>query len=230
MPVDVEESIPIHPMLPLIFPVVEPINGVKDDIDPDAAWHFYSHSIRRNPNDLKLHTRRIFFSMQHKDAELLPGSLHDLFYVLKDAGENLRIRLLKASAPYLSKKDVTYFAMWIKVGIKKGMGYKWVPGAVLSCGLYGPDQVLLEMNPDAVKQATLSPIEEARSCMEYGQLEVAQKILQDALEKDENNNTIREELAYLDKYTKSKQIHPKNEASHGRFKNTLEKIREVIFH
>ncbi len=225
-----KELVSIHPMLPLIFPVTEPINGIKDQIDPDAAWHFYSHSIRRNPNDLKLHTRRIFFAMQHRNAELLPGSLHDLFFVLKDAGENLRIRLLKASAPYLTKKDITYFAMWIKVGIKKGMGYKWIPGAVLSCGLYGPDQTLLEMMPQENLQASLSPIEEARACMEYGQLEVAQRILEEALEKDSQNKILIEELEYLSKYTKSKQIQPPKAAPQNIMKNTFGRIKEAIFH
>ena len=114
-----EISISINPLLPLIFPSMEAIDGKKENIDPDAAWHFYSHSIRRNPHDLKLHTHRVFFAMRHNNASFLPGSLHDLFFVLKDAGQNLRIRLLKASAPYLSKKDTVYFAMWIKIGIKK---------------------------------------------------------------------------------------------------------------
>jgi len=225
-----EPQLSIHPMLPLIFPLMKSEGAVDENVDLDAAWHFFSHSIRRNPSDLSLHTRRVFFAMRHKNASLLPGSLHDLFYVLKDAGENLRIRLLKASAPYLSKKDIIYFAMWIKVGIKKGMGYKWVPGAVLSNGLFGPDQTLLEINHTEETQATLSPLEEARSCMEYGQLEVAREILENALENDRDNEALKEELHYLARYTQSRQIQPVASKPQGAMSRTFGKIKDVIFH
>jgi hypothetical protein len=200
-----EHTITISPSLPLIFPLAE---SNKEKYDPDAAWHFYSHSIRRNPSNLKLHTHRVFFAMQHNNASFLSGSLHDLFYVLKDAGESLRIRLLKASIPYLSKNETLYFAMWIKVGIKKGMGYKWVSGSVLADGLIGPDQALFTKNSAEFTHPKLSPLEEARSCMEYGQLDVAKDILKKALKKDSNNTAIKEELAYLNQYTKSREIQP----------------------
>ena len=54
------EKTTIHPMLPLIFPI-DGSGGLKENLDPDAAWHFYSHSIRRDPSNLKLHTHRVFF-------------------------------------------------------------------------------------------------------------------------------------------------------------------------
>jgi len=208
-----DNSITIHPLLPLIFPAEVPKGDSKEKLDPDAAWHFYSHSIRRKPTNLKLHTHRVFFAMQHKDATLLSGSLHDLFYILKDAGEGLRIRLLKASVPYLSKKDTLYFAMWIKVGIKKGMGYKWVSGSVLADGLVGPDKALVTKNAAEFTHAKLTPLEEARSCMEYGQLDLAQKILVQALVTDPSNKALKEELVYLNQYTKSREIQPSKETS-----------------
>ena len=221
--------ISIHPMLPLIFS--QHGTNDKEQVDPDAAWHYYSHSIGRNPYDLKLHTHRVFFAMKHKDAKLLPGSLHDIFFILKDAGENLRIRLLKASAPYLTKKNILYFAMWIKIGTKKGMGYKWVPGAVLSKGLYGPDKPLLTVTTHTENnQTALSPLEEARSCMEYGQLDIAKRILQAALEKDGEDKAILEELQYLTNYTKSVQIKPEQEKLHKAHLADPKEDKEATFH
>ena len=199
------ENITTNPLLPLIFPSLD---GQKEELDPSAAWHFYSHSIRRNPTNLKLHTHRIFFAMQHNNASFLSGSLHDLFYVLKDAGQSLRIRLLKAAIPYLSRKETLYFSMWIKVGIKRGMGYKWVSGSVLADGLVGPDQALFTKNSAESTLPKLSPLEEARSCMEYGQLDVAKDILVKALKKNGNSTVLKEELAYLNQYTKSREIQP----------------------
>jgi len=220
------EEISIHPTLNLIFPDE---NLPDEDIDADTAWHFYSHSIRRNPADLTLHTHRVFFAMNHKDAALLPGSLHDLFYVLKDAGENLRIRLLKASIPYLSQKDVLYFAMWIKTGIKNGMGYQWVNGSVLSDGLFGPDQELITLHKSENGSSELSALEEARACMEYGQLDIAQDILLKALEEDPDNKTLLEELDYLNNYVKSREIHPVKEAKTKKFESVLGRLKKKIF-
>ena len=219
-------EISIHPSLSLIFPDE---NLPDENIDADAAWHFYSHSIRRNPADLTLHTHRVFFAMNHKDASLLPGSLHDIFYVLKDAGENLRIRLLKASIPHLSEKDVLYFAMWIKTGIKNGMGYQWVNGSVLSDGLFGPDQELISFNKEEGERNIMSSLEEARACMEYGQLDVAQDILLKALEDDPDNKTLLEELEYLNNYVKSREIHPVQEEKEKKFESVLSKLKKKIF-
>ena len=202
---------------------------MKEDINADTAWHFYSHSIRRNPADLALHTHRVFFAMHHKDAVLLPGSLHDLFFVLKDAGEKLRIRLLKASVPYLSKQDTLYFAMWIKTGMKNGMGYQWVNGSVLSDGLHGPDYDLITMESANDGRTELTPLEEARSSMEYGQLDIAQKILIEALEIDPNNEILKEELEYLNNYVKSREIEPATNSLKSGFENALGKIKNKIF-
>jgi hypothetical protein len=222
-------SLSIHPSLYLIFPVeglsrTDKKSDLKE-LDPNTAWHFYSHSVRRNPKDLTLHTRRVFFAMQHKDSSFLAGSLHDLFYVLKDAGENLRIRLLKASLPYLSKKDTLYLAMWIKRGIKNGMGYRWVPGSVLTDGLFGADQNLITVHKVDQDQVELTPLEEARSCMEYGQLDVAQKILEEALKANANDEKLHEELAYLKQYTKSREIQPRKETQ----TSFLGKLKEKVF-
>lgn len=227
------DTLSIHPSLPLIFPLEELVAaGAKpatDNIDADAAWHFYSHSIRRNPKDLTLHTHRVFFAMRHKDAEFLAGSLHDLFYVLKDAGETLRIRLLKAAMPYMDKKDTLYFAMWIKTGIKKGMGYKWVNGSVLTDGLEGQDHNLITLYSDNTGQAELSPLEEARSCMEYGQFDLARKILQQALEENSDDSVLLEELAYLNQYAKSREIQPVDEGVKNKLGNAIGKLKDKIF-
>lgn len=230
------DALSIHPTLKLIFPKGGLANKNsqsgedKEDLNFDTAWHYYSHSIRRNPSDLTLHTHRVFFAMQHKDATLLPGSLHDLFFVLEDAGENLRIRLLKASLPYLNRQDTLYFAMWIKTGIKNGMGYQWVNGSVLSDGLCGPDQDLITMIKSEDEEAEISPLEEARSCMEHGQLDVAQKILHDALALNPDDTMLNEELNYLNNYIKSKEIEPdKKVTKSGGFGSALGKIKDKIF-
>ncbi len=200
----------IHSMLPLIFPLdqVTDIPLIKSEADacsstsvnPKDSWHFLSHAILKNPRDLQSHTRRIFIAMRHQDAEFLHGALQDLFIILKAAGKQLRIRLLKASASYLSKQEIQYFASWIKSQDDPQSddlyGYKWVTGSVLSSGLAEKDKQLI-VQDETSSSLQLSAIEEARSSIEYGQLDIARKILEDALINDPDNLTLREELDNL---------------------------------
>lgn len=221
------ETRPENSVLTLVFPLQE---GTKEELDPKVAWQYYSRLVRRNPKDLKLHTCRVFFAIKTQQAQCISGSLHDLFYVLKNAGKNLRIRLLKASMPYLNQEETIYFAMWIKMGVNKGIGYKWTPGSVLSDGLFGPDRTLIKSNHTTADNAVgLTPLEEARSCMEYGQLDVARNILEKALEEDADNKQLIDELDYLIQYTKSREIEPAKEKPKSRFSNTLKNIRKKIF-
>jgi hypothetical protein len=218
----------IHPALPFIFPSLDLDSGHKEELEPHAAWHFFSHSVGRNPNNLKMHTHRIFFAIQHQEAKYLPGALHDLFYVLKDAGQNLRLRLLKASAPYLNEADKNYYATWLKTGTKSGMDYKWVNGSVLSQGLFDSSKPLISQHSDK-GSISLSPLEEARACMEYGQLEVAQNILEGALEKEPNNLQLKEELALLNSNTqeaKDNKVHKIKNNKSIKF-GLMERIRHI---
>ena len=212
----------IHPALALIFPSEE-----KEELDSCASWDFFSHSLKRNPENLNLHVRRIFFAIQHKDAIYLAGSLHDLFYILKDAGKNLRIRLLKASAPYLNDSDKKYYAAWIHAGEECGMNYKWVKGSVFSPGLYASDKTLITAHEES-GVIILSPLEEARSCMEYGQLDVAQKILEEALIKDPDNLLIKEELEHVCSYTQKTEEVPAidNKCTIGK---RIQNIKDKLF-
>ena len=70
------------------------------------------------------------------------------------------------------------------------------------------NQALFNKNSAEFTRPKLSPLEEARSCMEYGQLDVAKDILEKALKEDNNNKALKEELAYLNQYTKSREIQP----------------------
>ncbi len=197
--------------LPLIFLTPEAINPAKEKIDPDAAWQFYSHSIKRFPGNLSLHTHRVFFAITYKDGTFLAGALYDLFYVLKDAGEALRIRLLKAARPVLGETETTYFAKWIKINTKKQMEYRWIAGSVLSKGLFGVDHELITIDKTSLpdESPALTPLEEAQSCIEYGQLEMAQSILQDALkDKTSDKAALKKELDNLQQHLKKSEQEP----------------------
>ena len=184
--------------LPVIFLAKESNDSVKEKADPDATWHFYSHSIKRDTKNLKLHMYRVFFAMQYKNGSFLSGSLHDLFYVLKDAGEPLRMRLLKASVPYLDNKEINFFVNWIKTFKKSNYEHRWVTGSVLATGLLGADHRLVTKGKN--EKVLITPLEEAKAFIEYGQLDLAKKTLEEALIVDSDNKALREELDALQQY------------------------------
>ena len=93
------------------------------------------------------------------------------------------------------------------------MGYKWVSGSVLADGLTEADRPLVSKREVKSIVDIISPLEEARSCMEYGQLDLAKNILVKALAKDKENIMLQEELDYLIQYTKSREIQPSEDAS-----------------
>ena len=191
--------------LPVIFLATESINLEKEKSTPNAAWQYYSYAIKRSPGNLSLHTHRVFFAMTHKDGAFLSGALHDLFYILKDAGEALRIRLLKAARPILGETETTHFAKWITTNNKKQMEYRWSAGSVLSKGLSGVDQDLMTIEKSSAPTARLSPLEDAQSCIEYGQLDMAQTILHDALNnknETDNKEALQKELDNIQHYLK----------------------------
>ena len=137
----------IDSKLPLLFPHEQLAKIPTKDIDSDAAWHFYSHAVQRNSHDLLSHTRRVFLAIHYKNSTFLSGALQDLFIVLKDAGKHLRIRLLKASAPHLSREETLYFASWLRseTAQDEKYGFSWVPGSMLCKGLLAADNELVKL-------------------------------------------------------------------------------------
>lgn len=195
----------IHSKLPLLFPHEQLGKSTKEDIDSDAAWHFYSHAIRKNSHDLLSHTRRIFLATQYESSSFLSGALQDIFIILKDAGKPLRIRLLKASVPYLTEEEVIYFANWLKSdtgkNTEKSYGYSWIPGSMLSKGLLATDNELITEDKAQTESTELSTLDEVQSYIEYGQLDLAKKTLEEAIAKDGTNLELQKELDNLLQYT-----------------------------
>jgi len=166
------------------------------------SWRYYSHHIARFPLDLRAHAQRLFLSIDHNMDNRVSGSIQDLFIALGDNGNALRKKMLEIAKPKLEKNDLIYFEKWLSNGKRTEFSHKL--GSVLDNGLPGTPQKLV--TPSQTQEEAASNydnvIDEARACLEYGQVEEAQKLLEDELQANSDNPDVAQELLNIYLYTR----------------------------
>ncbi len=182
---------------------------IDDNYNPLFAWRSLSHHIVRYPRDLRAHAQRILLGQNNDEiANFLPGSLQDLFLVLDNDGYPLRKHLLDLSEQYLTNEEFSFFSHWIKQNAKNDRTHHcWQSGSVLSTGSCGGKPLLKtqEENEIATTTAYSDVLEEARACLDYGQLDVAQQLLEDEILKSPQSKEIEEELLTIYQYSRDKE-------------------------
>lgn len=193
-----------HPELPISF-VLAPQKQLRVSSPQDntvKTWRYYSHHIARFPLDLRAHAQRLFWGVDHDASNLLVGALQDLFIALDESGNALKQKLLDITKPKLESRDVAYFEKWLASGERSDYSHRL--GSVLDNGLPGQPQKLVtpaQSSEDSVASYD-NTIDEARACLEYGQVEEAQKILEDELQRDSRNDEVAQELLNIYQYTR----------------------------
>ncbi len=179
---------------------------VDEEYDPLSAWRTLSHHIVRYPRDLRAHTQRVLLGHYNSQiANLLPGSLQDLFLALDNAGYPLRKHLLDLSEQYLTNEEFSFFSQWIKQNAKDDKTQQcWHPGSVLSSGQCVGKSLLLQEDTADTNTGYIGVLEEARACLDYGQLDVALQLLEDEILKSPDSKEIEEELLTIYQYSKNK--------------------------
>ncbi len=194
------------PELPVSF-VLSPQKQLKVGAlydDSLKAWKYYSHHITRFPLDLRAHAQRLFLSLDNGLKAFLAGAIQDLFIALGDNGADLRRKMLELVKPELETKDIAYFEVWLSTGKRKDFSYK--AGSVLDQGLPGESQKLVV--PTEIEEEEVASygnaVEEAQACLEYGQVEEAQKILEEELTRNSQDVDVAQELLNIYQYTRDR--------------------------
>ena len=166
------------------------------------SWRFYSHHIARFPLDLRAHAQRLFLGLDHGMDNRISGSIQDLFLALDNSGNALRNKMLEIAKPKLEKDDVAYFEKWLSSGKRSDFSHKL--GSILDNGLPGVPQKLVKPSQTQEESAASydNIIDEARACLEYGQVEEAQKLLEDELQVNSDNADVSQELLNIYQYTR----------------------------
>lgn len=165
------------------------------------ALKYLSRAVVQEPKNLRLHTQRIFLLLRqtHKNKAVLASAIADLFIVLKESGAALKARILEMSQAHLHARDWAYLKNHEQCGLTPDtaadQGSNCFSHSLLSHGLIGRTDLIkrTESNTGQVIQ-TFELHEQALMCLEYGQLDVALDLLQQARADDPNNSKVNEDL------------------------------------
>jgi len=146
------------------------------DEDPGI---FLAHQIARDPEDLRAHVQRIYLHIAAKNAEEIYGALVDLFIVLGAKGSPLRHRMLAVSKKFLDREQYQTLVRKLDTGVHAADTIPPAPASMLTRGTRGTHFLVERLSTHAA--GLLDPLDEARSYLEYGQLEEARELLEDAV-------------------------------------------------
>ncbi len=173
--------------------------------EPLQAWRFLSHHIRRYPLDLRAHVQRILLAGSEHLHDRLEGSLMDLHLALGNGvGGMLKERMLAQSAPHLSEEAHQFFLEWQQNGPQGGMEKEWRLGSVLATGETNVHHPLITVERPVENSRYASVLEEVQACLEYGQIDIAQELLEQEVLSGRADGDIEQELLNIYQYTRNK--------------------------
>ena len=151
--------------------------------------------IARNPRDLLSHVRRLYLANALGDTDAIAGALTDLFLVLGEEGQRLRERMLRLCQSNLEPEQLTFFRSHLEHGLDGNEAMPATPQSRLSKRLLGTTKIVTRAETDnSVKQ---NPVQLARDSIANGHHDVAQAVLEGALESDPGDRQVSEALLAL---------------------------------
>ncbi|WP_298608101.1 hypothetical protein [uncultured Thiothrix sp.] len=192
--------------LPLAFRMPDEKNlRLSPTYDALQTWRFLSHQIRRYPLDLRAHVQRILLTHTEGLTDRMEGSLMDLYLALgKEAGIMLKDRMLEQCTPYLSMEAVQFFKELQTESTQQGLDREWRLGSVLATGENQVHRPLITVERQVEISRYNSILEEAQACLEYGQIDIAQELLEKEILAGSNDPALEQELLNIYQYTRNK--------------------------
>ena len=166
-----------------------------------AASFFVSRSAR-TPTDLRNHVQRINHEIRRKNPDGVYGAILDLFIILKDRGHPLRARMLKNARHLLKHEWFEQLSQRLDKGLTELDAMPLSHSSILSKG-YAKSLKLVE-KIDAEPVHHWDALQEARSHLEYDQVDQARCVLEAAVLKGSIRLDIHEDLLEIYKHTRDR--------------------------
>jgi hypothetical protein len=165
-------------------------------VNAETSYMFLSRQVQRRPKGLAFHVCRIDRALRMNNEEAVYAAVLDFFYILEDKGQEFRQRILNKVSNHLSEE--------LKIALEQAVNGQ-IPSrslpfssfSVLHDGIHGEGQELVSITSTSTSsnQSTdLDPVNTARLCLESGQLEQAQEILESQLKIEPERVEIRRDL------------------------------------
>lgn len=171
-----------------------------EDYDALSAFRLLSRSISRYPHDLRAHAQRILLATQPSHVDSLAGALQDLSIALAGKGKPFFTQLLETVKPSLAEADYSRLLSQFDADTPDQC---WHKGSVLANGVCEKNKLVSFSGVETSEFENI--LDEARSYIEYGQIENAQELLeQELLENGLQSTEVTEELLNLYQYTRNR--------------------------
>ncbi|MES9833865.1 MAG: hypothetical protein ABW139_16640 [Candidatus Thiodiazotropha sp. DIVDIV] len=163
----------------------EPRNqGLKhpEAVEPEKWATHLAYLSAREPANLINHVRRVYLHLARKQPDALYGAMLDLYLILGDKGASLRKRLLKMSKRDLPRDQYVFFATHWKQGLRDNQSFPISQHSVLGNFVQGELGLVNEgllNEPKGAKK--MDPLELAKEELTFGDVTVAQEILESAI-------------------------------------------------
>lgn len=172
-----------------------------------SRWHrqaasFFASRSARTPADLRNHVQRINHQIRHKNPDGVYGALLDLFIILKDRGHPLRARMLKNARHLLQDEWLEQLSQRLDKGITELDAMPLSHSSILSKGC--AKSLRLVEKIDAGSVHGWDALQEARSHLEYDQVDQARCVLEAAILQGSIRLDIHEDLLEIYKHTRDK--------------------------
>ncbi|MCG7985810.1 MAG: hypothetical protein JAZ20_17070 [Candidatus Thiodiazotropha weberae] len=174
------------------------------EVEPRLWANHLAYRSAREPENLLNHVRRVYLHLQLKQAEALYGAMLDLFLVLRDKGESLRNGLLNKAKTVLESDAFELFAKNLKQGLQKNQPYPISQHSVLA-NFFDGGLTLVDLDAESNEHAggRIDPLEVAQEELTFGDIEVAQEILEKALLSSPERMSLHIGLLEIYKHTRS---------------------------
>lgn len=161
-------------------------------INAPESYIFLTRQIQRWPQELSFHVSRIECSLRMNNEDAVYAAVMDLFFILEDKGKALRKRVIDKLGNKLSNELKSAFEQVIS-GQTTLRSLPISSLSVLHDGLL-TEHINLDLPVSSSQITALDPVNTARLCMESGQIEQAQEILESQLEIEPEREEIRTDL------------------------------------
>jgi hypothetical protein len=174
------------------------------NVDSDHWATHLAHISAREPDNLLNHVRRIYLHLALMQSGPLYGAMLDLYLVLGDKGQGLRNRLLKKARKLLSHEEHDLFFTHTEPGLHSNQPLPASPHSVLGNFFSGKMRLVTALKVEhSSDDREIDPLELAKAELNYGDISVAQEILEVALLKSPTRLGLHYSLLEIYKHTRS---------------------------
>lgn len=175
--------------------------NLRLDVQGQDCTDALAHAVAAAPQALEWHLRRIHHAYGLRQGDELYAALLDLFLVLKGRGRALRRRLLAGAGNLLGREQFAALSRMVEEGgLPPESELPPAPQSRLCEGVQGVFDLVGVRAQGAGRMR--DPLQEARECIEYSQLDQAREILEAAVLEQPEREDLHHELLTLYRATR----------------------------